>query len=174
MTRNKNIAIENAHIFWKNFTGKEGKFNPEGQRNFCVELDERTADQLREDGWNVKRLEPRDENEAPRPYIQVKVSFKNTPPKIALVSSKGISILKEDTVGMLDWADLENVDLIVSPYHWDVNGRVGVTAYLKTIYATIAEDEFESKYYPTQDSAQEAIGGCGYCEECDGHCGGGM
>lgn len=174
MARTKNLAIENAQICFRNFSGKGGTYNPEGHRNFCVILDDRLATQLAEDGWNVKYLRPKEEGEAPRPYIQVKVNYKNSPPKICMVSSKGISVLDESTVGMLDWADLETVDLILSPYYWDVQGRHGVTAYVKAMYATIAEDEFESKYYSTPDTAQDAIGGCGRCEECDGHCGGGL
>lgn len=172
--RLKNIAIEDAQICFRNFSGKEGKFNAEGVRNFCVILDDHIADQLLSDGWNVKYLNPREDGEAPRPYIQVAVSYRNFPPKIAMVSSKGISLLDEGSVGMLDWAELSTVDLILSPYRWDVNGKTGIKAYLKTMYATIAEDEFESKYYATPDSAQGAIGGCGRCEECDGHCGGGL
>lgn len=174
MARNKNVPIENAQICFKNFSGKEGKFNAEGQRNFCVILDDRLADQLLHEGYNIKYLNPRDAMEEPRPYIQVKVNFRNNPPKVALVSSKGVSLLDETTVGMLDWADIDNVDLIITPYSWEVNGRTGVTAYLKTIYVTIAEDEFESKYYSAPDSAQDAIGGCGRCDECDGSCGGGI
>lgn len=174
MARNKNVPIENAQICFRNFSGKEGKFNAEGQRNFCVVLDDRLADQLISEGYNIKYLNPRDEMDTPRPYIQVKVNFRNSPPKIAMVSSKGVSLLDEETVGTLDWADIDNVDLIITPYNWEVNGRTGVTAYLKTIYVTIAEDEFESKYYSTPDSAQDAIGGCGQCVECDGSCGGGL
>lgn len=174
MARGKNIAIENARICFRNFSGKAGVYNSEGQRNFCVVLDDTIAEQLQKDGWNVKYLKPREEGDAPEPYIQVKVRYDNIPPKVALVSSKGISILDESSVGMLDFADLSTVDLIISPYTWDVNGRVGTSAYLKTMYATIVEDEFESKYYHTPDSAQDSIGGCGRCEECDGHCGGGF
>lgn len=166
----RNIAIENAQIQWKNFSGKEGTYNPAGQRNFCVILSDDIADRMKEDGWNVKYLNPREEGEAPRPYIQVKVNFKNVPPKVVLVSSRGKSVLDEETVGMLDWADLSNVDLIISPSRWEMNGRTGIAAYLKTMYATVEEDEFEAKYYATPDSAYESIGGCGRCDECDGHC----
>lgn len=170
-TRNrKNIAIENAQLRFRNFSGKEGRFNPEGQRNFCVILDDGIAEQMAEDGWNVKYLQPRDENEAPCPYLQVKVRFDNVPPKIVLVTSRGKSILDESTVGMLDWAEFENVDLIISPSKWDVNGKTGLAAYLKTMYVTIAEDVFEAKYAAGPDSAYDAVGGCGRCEECDGHC----
>lgn len=117
----KNIAIENAQIFSRNFGGKPGPYNPEGQRNFCVFLDDDIAEQLLEDGWNVKRLKPRDENEDSRAYIQVKVSYKNVPPKVVLVTSKGKSILDEDTVQLLDFAEIENVDIIISPSHWEMN-----------------------------------------------------
>lgn len=174
MNRSKNIAIENAQIFSKNFSGREGRFNAEGVRNFCVILDDHLAEQLAADGWNIKYLEPREEGDAPKPYTQVAVRYSNIPPKVVMVTSKGKSILNEETVGMLDWADLETVDLIINPSRWEMNGRTGIKAYLKTMYATIAEDEFEAKYYRTTDSAEDVIGGCGRCEECDGHCGGGL
>lgn len=168
--RSKHVSIENARICFRNFSGKEGRFNPAGNRNFCVILDDELAKMMLDDGWNVKFLRPREEGDTPQPYVQVSVSYRNIPPKVVLVTSHGKSILDEDSVGTLDWAEIENVDLTFSPYPWEVNGKTGVKAYLKTMYVTIAEDKFESKYYATPDSAYDAVGGCGACEECDGHC----
>lgn len=167
----RNVPIEDAKICFRNFSGKEGQFNAKGQRNFCVILRDDIAESMKDDGWNVKYLRPRDETEQPQPYIQVKVNFRNVPPKIVLVTSHGKSILDEESVGMLDWAEIETADVIFSPYPWEVNGKRGITAYLKTLYVTLVEDAFESKYYSGADSAQDNVGGCGYCDECDGHCG---
>lgn len=165
-----NINIEDARIGFRNFSGKEGKFNPEGRRNFCVFLDEELAKTLEVDGWNVRWLDPRDENEVKQGYLQVAVSYDNIPPKIIMMSTKGKTVLDAESVSILDWAEIDEVDLIIRPYNWDVNGKAGVKAYVKSMYITIAEDEFEKKYYDVPDSATDAIGGCGSCDACDGSC----
>jgi hypothetical protein len=54
--------------------------------------------------------------------------------------------LGEDECILLDWADILTVDLIIRPYHWNVNGRTGVKAYLKSIFVVINEDYLELKY----------------------------
>ena len=165
-----NIVIEDARIGFRNFSGKEGKFNPAGRRNFCVFLDPELGRMLEEDGWNVRWLLPKDPAEEKQPYLQVAVSYDNIPPKIVLVTSHGKTVLDEASVNVLDWAEIQNVDLIIRPYNWDVNGKNGVKAYIKSMYVTIAEDEFESKYFAVPDSASDSIGGCGNCEICDGSC----
>ena len=68
----KNLIIEDAKIIFRNFSGKESKFNRAGSRNFCVIIeDSKKAKELETLGWNVKTLKPRDEDEALRYYIQV-------------------------------------------------------------------------------------------------------
>lgn len=162
MVRN-NVSIEHARIGFKNFKGEEGKFNPAGRRNFCVFLDDpELANMMKEDGWNVRYLRPLEEEDDPQPYLQVAVSFKNTPPKIIMITSRGRTQLDEDSVNILDWADIKNVDLIIRPYNWEAQGRTGVKGYLKAMYVTVEEDEFELKYADlpdAPDSAQNSIGG---------------
>ena len=150
---NKNIVIENARIGFRNFSGKEGRFNPAGRRNFCVFLETEIAKDLEQDGWNIRWLVPKDPDEPKQAYLQIAVSYLHFPPRIILVTSKGKTSLTEETINILDWAEIVNVDLIIRPYNWEVNSKTGTKAYAKSMYVTLAEDDFEGKYRDVPDTA---------------------
>lgn len=148
-----NIIIEGARIAFRNFSGVAGKFNPPGRKNFCVLLDSELAETLVRDGWNVRFLKPRDEYDEPQAYLSVMVSFDNIPPNVTLVTRKNKQRLDAESVNILDFAEIANVDLTIRPYNWEVSGKTGVKAYLKTMYVTLVEDEFADKYEDTPDCA---------------------
>ena len=149
-----NIKLENARLINKNFRGEKKDFNEEGNRNFGVLIEDELADQLIEDGWNVKRLRPRpdDPDQHGTAWIPVKVKFGKIPPVVVLITSKGKLCLDEETIGQLDWTRIKAADLISRPYNYIRNGRSGVAAYLKALYVTVDEtDDLAYKYASIPD-----------------------
>lgn len=146
--RNDSVLLEDAKIIWRNFAGKEGQFNREGDRNFALLLPEDVADKLTEEGWNVKTTKSREEGDPEEPYISVTVGFGrgSRPPLVVMITSGHRTELDEEACGILDWVEIENVDLIINPYHWEVNGKSGIKAYLRSIFITIYEDPLQIKY----------------------------
>lgn len=149
MAVTENLRLENVRIGFRNFAGEAGKYNAAGNRNFVVFLDTEIATQLELDGWNIRWLEPRDEQDDRQGYMQATVAFNNYPPTVMLISMNQKTILDEDTINILDWADIESVDLVIRPYNWEVNGKTGVKAYVKNMYVKLSEDEFAKKYQDT-------------------------
>lgn len=152
-----NIVMENARILWPNFSGKKTVYNAAGNRNFCVKIENPDiAKDLENLGWNIKTLEPLKEEDEPAFYLQVAVKFENIPPKIILVTGRKQNVLGEDTVKILDDVRIKSADLVIRPYNWEVNGKEGVKAYLKTMYVTIEDDDpFASKYSDEEDIYDE-------------------
>lgn len=158
-----NIKIENAKIIFKNFTGKKTDFNDEGNRNFGVLIDDDLAAMLIEDGWNVKYRPPRadDPDGHRQAWLPVKVKYGKIPPVVVLITSRGKMRLDEETICQLDWSSIESADMVIRPYNYPaMRGRAaGVSAYLKTMYVKIdeEEDELAAKYMEVQDIESDDI-----------------
>ena len=150
-----NITIQGAKIIFKNFEGKGTQYNQPGNRTFAVILDEELAEVLKQDGWNVKRLHPRedDPDQIETQYLNVRVKYGTIPPTVFLITSRGKIQLNEETIGQLDWTIFENCDVIIRPYNYpEMPGRpAGISAYLKAMYVTIREDDLSIKYAEIPD-----------------------
>lgn len=150
-----NINLENATLIFKNFSGRVSEYNKDGSRSFGVLIDDDLAGRLENDGWRVKYLRPRedDPDDHRQAWLPVKVKFNNYPPLITLINSRGKKRLDEDTVEQLDWSRFKKCDLVIRPYNYpEIAGRpAGVAAYLKAMYVTLDEDEFEMRYNDIPD-----------------------
>lgn len=150
--------MENARLIFRNFEGREEKYNRKGDRNFGLIIeDSEVAQQLAEDGWNIKELTPKnndDYDDTPEViyWLPVTVRFDNVPPKVMLVTRRKKTRLNEENINTVDYANIAKVDLTVTPYDWEVNGKSGTKAYLQTMYVTINEDEFADKYADLEEA----------------------
>lgn len=145
------VTIEDVRLIFKNFSGEEKRYNEAGKRNFCVILPQNVAEDMDADGWNIKTLTSREEDEPDAPFLKVNVNYNSgRPPRIVVMTERNRTTLTEETVGSLDWAEIKHVDITISPYVRPDEGTV--TAYLKTLYVTIDEDPLDAKYADSNPS----------------------
>ena len=153
------VRIDGAKIMLRNFAGKEGPKNAPGERNFCVLIENlELAEELERDGWPVRPAKEFEDGEIRAPFIAVKLGYKGRPPHVVMLSSNGRTEVDEEMIDMFDWLEFENIDLIFRPYFWDVNGKSGIKAYLKTMYATVVEDDLDLKYAHVKDADEKQYG----------------
>ncbi len=150
----RELTLEGVRIRYPNFQGRADTFNQAGRRNFVVLLDDDTASAMKKEGWNVKVLAPRDETDTPQAIMKVNVKYdgKGAPPRVYLITSRGKTLLDEDSVRVVDFAEIDNVDMIIRPWNYDINGSQGISAYLKSIYVTMHEDDLMRKYRDVADA----------------------
>jgi hypothetical protein len=152
------VTFRDIRLMWKNFEGAEKQYNVKGKRNFAIPLEEDVAIELYNLGWNVKEKIQDDGTHLFHLSVTVKMDGRN-PPKIFLITkSKNRRVrLDEDTALLVDIAEFDRVDVTIRPYNWDVNGKQGVSAYLKIFMGAIHEDELELEYahIPIEGQAPE-------------------
>lgn len=132
-------------ILFRNFSKAPDKFNPEGPRNanFWVVLEPEKAQELIEEGFNVKEKENRDGDLEYRLQVSVSDLY---PPTIVKVCGKVKTSLDKETMATLDRDELEKVDLVLSKGKWEFGGKTGVKAWLDKGYFTIVKDRFDDRY----------------------------
>lgn len=139
------ITIENARLIFRDFSGERNRFSSD--RTFGVVLEPDDAEKLANDGWNIKRLEPREEGDEPLFFMTVKVIFGKVPPTVVLLNRRSKkTTLSEKTINILDYVQIEKADMVIRPYNYDFAGKSGTKAYLNALYVTKAEDILEEKY----------------------------
>lgn len=141
------LVIEGTRLIFRNFAGEQTKFNKRGDRNVGVVLSAEDAERYRADGWNIKTLDPRDEDSDPVYWLNVKVEFdKGMPPKIVMVKGKKKVPIDGETAMLLDSSEIVSCDVAIRPYVWTVNDKSGMAAYMKEMYVVVEEGYFDDKY----------------------------
>lgn len=109
------------------------------------------GDLLAKQGWNIKTKPPREDGEEPLNLLPVKVKFNDRGPAIYLQTNGVTNQLDKESVGMLDNIDILSVDMDIRPYHWEVKGETGISAYLQSMCVTQRVDRFAERFANEQN-----------------------
>jgi len=144
---NDEVTFRDIPIMWRNFQGEERMFNAAGKRNFAIPLEADVALELWEKGWNVKEKVQEDGTHLFHLPVTVKMDGQR-PPRMFLITMSQMKRvqLNEDTVILADWAEFDRVDVTLRPFNWDIQGKKGVSAYLKEFMGTLHESPLELEY----------------------------
>ena len=146
----KILQIDNAHIIYRNFEGRGGKYNRPGERNFAVVIPTtELADILTDNGWNIKvKPNKRDDQDVPFMYLPVKVSVNDRGPAIYVACNDRQDRILPPDFPMLDRIDIVEANMDIRPYDWEVDGRRGRTAYLQSMQIIQRVDRFAGDGQP--------------------------
>ena len=151
-----NVQMDNVRIIFRNFSGAPSKYNREGDRNFAIVIpDSEISDALIREGWNVRIKPPREEGDDPFMYLPVKIKFSEYGPKVFVQSGSAKHRLDEGDVHRLDKIDISSVDVELRPYDWEIDGRVGRTAYLSALWVYQNVDRFEERFAGAESPEEE-------------------
>lgn len=141
------LQIDDARLIYRNFAGEQTQFNRAGDRNFHIIIDDpEVAQELIDNGWNVKIKEPRDQDDTPFMHLPVKVKFNDRGPNVYLESGRNMVKLDEESIGLLDNVDILSASLDIRPFDWEVQGKTGRTAYLQGGKITQDIDRFAAEF----------------------------
>lgn len=142
------LIIDDARMVFRNFEGREDKYNRKGDRNFALVIPtEEMAQALTERGWNVKIRDNREEGGDLFMYLPVKVKFNDRGPTIYLNTNGRVNMLDEESAGMIDQIDIATSSMDIRPYDWNLSsGKSGRSAYLERLDVVQELDRFAARY----------------------------
>lgn len=147
-------------ILFSNLEGRRDQYNAKGDRSFRLKFnDSEFAQQLAEEGWNIKIYTPKNDNYEPYYYMTVKTKFRcdsegvRQDPEIHRVNAKNDILCVAANMGDIDNAyasgKVVRTDLVINPYHWSNPGMgagEGVTAYLREMWIEVEDSPFAARY----------------------------
>ncbi len=148
---NNTLIFDREKIIFKNFSGKEGPYNAQGERSFSVIIeDPMVAQKLADEGWNIRILKSRDEDAEPNHRLPIKVTQRSRDgkgftrlPSIFKHKNSTHVRLNENTVGDLDYDDIVETSFVVRGYQYEP-GKI--SAWLNSMDVVIADDPFADRY----------------------------
>ena len=160
-TEDRELVVENAVIMWTNFGGSPTKFNPNGgKRTFDLVLTERIAIMLDNDGWNIKSVRGKNEDD---PVLYITEIGVNPRANMSVYLCEEVNgkkyrfRVKPEDLSVLDTYQYSDVALLIRPYVHGRENSAGSTikGYLRQMnLVRLNEDYFHDKYadYTNEES----------------------
>lgn len=148
----QDLFLEGHKIKYRNFSGRQTEFNRLGDKNFTVVLDPSEVEQIMALGWPVK---VKGTPEEPSYEISVHVRFDHNPPRVALVTesigpdgnpTQKITELNEESVGVIDSAEIIDCDILLHPWVRTSKVNPGVSVFLKGLFVKVVPNPLAEKY----------------------------
>lgn len=159
MQEKRLIRIDDTKfIYITNFSGDpdRDRFGNAARRANLIIPDHDQAREMIDAGFNVKRTEPRPDEEegfVPTYFVAVNINYDTDwPPKIYLVSGDAEPrLLDEESVGILDKFRAINVNAVLNPYYNQRTGRSSL--YVRTMYVEqdLEDDPYAHRYARNDD-----------------------
>ena len=153
MAKENLVVIENTKLILRNFAGKATNYEPEDKPSFGVLISQEDADEFEAQGLPVKYLKPRHDEDVPIPFLKVRVNMKRDPAPLVVMkrfSEDGTlvdkTVLDQDTISTLDYADIADASLRLSIYEWTFQKKTGKSWYLHDLVCNLNADDFLTKY----------------------------
>ena len=138
------LSLDDVKLVKRNFSGKTDDYNDRGERTCLIVIDSVLAEQkgfdsveamvaaLQEDEWKVGWFKQKDEDDEREAFLPVKAVYGDRKqPNIYIRAGKTSTLLTDETVGSLDYAEIEKVDVILLRHFWTYNGRNGYNNYIQ-------------------------------------------
>lgn len=141
------IGLNGRNMLFRNFEGREGKYNAKGNRNFCVRIDnEEVANELARNGYLIKEGMYKDETYK---YLKVNLNLWPTPERYTpniFLTSRGVDTCiwsvdereSELRVDKLDNTSIEKFSVELDPFCYD-EGKVSAKVKNLRIYTYDAD-----------------------------------
>ncbi len=157
--KNRSIVIDgitDREIRSRNFKGEEKKHpvtgrtvNSPGYRNFLLyDIPEDIAEELKDLGCEVKYSRVQNENDTPKPYVSIIVSYYLKPVEAYSIANGMPTSLDEAHIGLIDSMDIKNmcVELELGKEKTHLNGVKYVPLFAQKIYVEITPSYINEKF----------------------------
>lgn len=156
--RNRTIVIDgivDREVRSRNFGGEERKdkitgrtVNSAGYRNFLLFVSEDIAEELKDQGCEVKYTKVQGPNDTPMPYVSITVSYYIRDVEACMISNGNVTQLDQNHIYMLNNVDFKNVciELAYGKEKVHQNGVKYIPLYAQKIWAEVVPSYFAEKY----------------------------